>query len=153
MNRNWHVLLLALLIWYGAGYLGAGFTQETVESSWYQDIKPLLTPPSYVFPVVWSFLYGCIAFSFWFAWNPASTSQRKKLLLWFGINLLANATWTLLYFGLRSPLAGLLDIIIIDLSALAMIHYTNKISQPAKYLLYPYIFWLAFATLLNVLSL
>ncbi|MBM3230053.1 tryptophan-rich sensory protein [Candidatus Pacearchaeota archaeon] len=150
---NKSVLLIALLLWYGAGFLGAQYTTETVQSEWYQAIKPILTPPSSVFPIVWSILYALIAISFWFAWNPASSSQRAKLLTWFGINLIANATWTFFYFSLRSPLAGLIDIILIDISGLMMIHYTSQLSKPAQYLLYPYAVWLAFATLLNVLSL
>lgn len=150
---NKHVLLFALLFWYGAGFSGSFFTAQAVDSPWYHAIKPVLTPPSYVFPLVWSILYGLIACSFWLAWNSAKHRQRKQLILWFGINLIANATWTLFYFGLRSPLAGLIDIVLIDVSCLMMIHYTNKISQPANYLLYPYAVWLAFATLLNILSL
>lgn len=153
MKRNIHILLSALLLWYGLGFMGSFFTAQTVDSAWYHAIKPVLTPPTYIFPLVWLILYGLIACSFWLAWNHAKQQHRKKLLLWFGINLLANATWTLFYFGLQSPLAGLLDITLIDLSCLAMIHYTTKVSPKAAYLLYPYAVWLAFATILNVLSL
>ena len=76
---------------------------------------------------------------------------KLKIALVFGINLIANALWSYLFFGLKNPLYGFYDIVIIELSLIAMLIITWKTSKKAFYLLIPYLLWVSFATILNYL--
>jgi len=74
----------------------------------------------------------------------------KKALTYFVAQLAFNFLWTFLFFWLRSPIFGLIDIFILWVLILITMIKFYKISKPASYLLVPYILWVSFATLLNL---
>ncbi|MBU4086152.1 MAG: tryptophan-rich sensory protein, partial [Nanoarchaeota archaeon] len=53
-NINWKVLIICILVLAFVGFTGSLFTQKSVSSSWYDSIRPSITPPNWVFPVVWN---------------------------------------------------------------------------------------------------
>ena len=73
-------------------------------------------------------------------------------MLVFGINFILNIFWSVLYFGLKNPGLAFIEIILLEISIIAMIILTYKISKKSSYLLIPYFLWVAFASLLNFLS-
>lgn len=147
---NWKVLILSLVIVYGVAFIGSIFTSGNVDTSWYQGIKPSITPPNYVFPIVWNILFFLIALSLYLAWVKAK-KQKKIIAIVFGINLLLNAFWSYLFFELKRPTCSFFEIIILWISILSMIFVTRKIDRKAAWLLIPYLLWVVFAGILNYL--
>jgi tryptophan-rich sensory protein len=150
---NWQILIVSLVVVYAIALIGSIFTSSSVNSQWYQNIKPGITPPNWVFPVVWNILFFLIAVSLYLSWiNAKKKADKKKIVLIFGINLVLNTFWSILYFGLKNPGAAFYELILLWISILTMIFVTYKINKLASYLLIPYFAWVSFAGVLNYLS-
>lgn len=146
------VFFACILISYFVAFIGGLFTSSAVKSAWYESIKPALTPPNFVFPIVWNLLFFLIALSMYYAWNASFKEQRKKIALMFLINFVLNISWSILYFGMQNPLKAFVDIILILISTSVLIVYLWKIDRRASALLIPYFLWVSFASVLNLLS-
>lgn len=146
--KNWQKLVIAILIPQVSGVLGALVTVSSV-GSWYQTInKPSFNPPSWIFGPVWTSLYIMIGISLYLIWKSNHLFKKKAMWL-FGIQMVLNALWSPAFFGLESPLLGLIVIIPLWVSILACIKVFKPISNLAAYLFIPYFLWVSFATLLN----
>ncbi|MBU3913181.1 MAG: tryptophan-rich sensory protein [Nanoarchaeota archaeon] len=150
-NINWKVLIICILVLAFVGFTGSLFTQKSVSSSWYDSIRPSITPPNWVFPVVWNILFLLIAFSLYFAWINAR-KKRKLTAVVYGVNFNLNMLWSMLFFLFRNPSSAFYQIIVLWLSIVLMITYTWKIDRRASYLLVPYLLWVSFASVLNFLA-
>lgn len=148
---NWKILILSLVIVYSFAFIGSIFTAQTVGSEWYKSIRPTITPPNWVFPIVWNILFFLIAISFYLAWMKSGKKQKIKITIVFGINLLLNVIWSFLFFSLQNPIFAFFDLIVFWLSIMAMILVTWKINKTSSYLLIPYLLWVSFAGILNYL--
>ena len=146
------VLIACIAISYFVAFIGSLFTGPAVKGAWYESIKPALTPPSFVFPVVWNILFFLIALSMYYAWNASFNDQRKKIAIMFFINFALNISWSILYFGMQNPLKAFADILLLIASTSILIVYLWKIDRKASALLIPYLLWLIFASVLNCLS-
>jgi len=113
--------------------------------------RPTITPPNYVFPIVWNILFFLIALSLYFAWTSNKTKKKykPKIARIFVINLLLNALWSYFFFTLKNPLIALADLILIWITIIAMIYTTKKVSKTSAWLLVPYLLWVSFAGVLN----
>ncbi len=149
---NIKVLIVCLVVVYLVAFIGSIFTSSATDTQWYQDNKPPLTPPSWVFPVVWNILFFLIALSLYFAWINSKKNQKHSLILVYGINFVLNILWSVLYFGLKNPLLSFIEIILLWASIWLMIFTAYKINKKAGWLLVPYLVWVAFAIILNFLS-
>jgi tryptophan-rich sensory protein len=139
------LLLLNLLV----AALGGLFTASSV-GSWYQEIvRPSWNPPGWIFGPVWTALYAMIAVAAWLAFRASDGLLRRRALRWYFIQLALNILWSPLFFGLRSPAAGLVGILLLDAAAIICAAHFRKSSRPAFALFLPYIAWLLFATVLN----
>ena len=147
---NWKVLIASLVIVFAISLIGSLFTSGNTNSSWYLENKPSFTPPNIVFPIVWSIIYFLIALSLYFTWIKAKKSEKMKVATIFGINLIANALWSYLFFGIKNPLLSFIDIIIILATIVGMIFVAGRIDRKAGWLLVPYLIWVSFATILNL---
>ena len=134
-----------------AGFIGSIATSSSV-SSWYQTInKPGFNPPDSVFGPVWSTLFLLMGVSLYIIWSKGLKKKGvKKALGVFGIQLFLNITWSFMFFGLKSPLYGLIEIVVLWAAILYTIILFYKISKTAAYLLIPYILWVSFAAVLNL---
>ena len=143
-------LIISILVCQLAGVVGSIFTRASV-SSWYVALsKPSFTPPGWVFGPVWITLYALMGISAFVVWNKGFNNREVKVaLILFGIQLLLNAFWSAAFFGLRSPLAGLIVIVILWLAILLTIFRFLDISTVAGLFLVPYILWVSFAAVLN----
>jgi len=150
---NWKTLIISFVIVYLVAATGSIFTSQNVNTDWYQTIKPSITPPNWVFPVVWNFLFFLIAVSLFLSWISAKNKISKiKIGIAFGTNFLLNIIWSFLYFGLKNPLYAFFDLILLWLSIAGMIYITRKVNKKAAWLLVPYFLWVSFAGILNYLS-
>jgi benzodiazapine receptor len=120
------------------------------DSAWYRDLpKPPWQPPPAAFGLVWTPLYVSIAWAGGHALLRAGRAERPALLASLGLNLGLNAAWNWLFFGLRSPQAGLAGIVLLDLSNAELIRRVGRTDRGAARALLPYAGWCAFATALN----
>ncbi len=149
---NWKILFASVIIVFFIAFLGSFFTTPQVDTEWYQSIKPEITPPSYVFPIVWNILFLMIAVSLYLSWINSSEVLKKKVAFAFGLNLFLNFLWSFFYFGLMNPALAFFDLIALWFSIILLITITYKIKKIASYLLIPYFLWVSFAGVLNYLS-
>lgn len=149
----WIFLICLLIVFLIVGGIGSIFTSKNTNTAWYDSIKPSLTPPSIVFPIVWNILFLLITFSLYFAWTGSRNKQQKtKVVLLFGINFILNIWWSVLFFGLKLLQFAFVEVIIFWFSILALILFTRKISKKSAWLLIPYLLWVAFASVLTYLA-
>jgi translocator protein len=150
-------LVLILFVVYAFAFIGTLLTSSAVNSSWYSSIKPSITPPNWVFPVVWNILFLLISLSLYISWmakaknNKESKKIKLKLAVVFGINLILNVLWSFFFFTLRNPILSFFELIIFWISILVMIFVTYRVQKWSAYLLVPYALWVAFAGILNYL--
>jgi benzodiazapine receptor len=134
-----------------AGMIGAVATSASIQT-WYVTLnKPFFTPPNWLFAPVWLTLYTLMGISLFLVWRLGVHDRHVKMALaLFGVQLLLNAFWSIAFFGLRSPLAGLLVILMLWIAIAATIVKFLPLSKPAGLLLLPYILWVSIAAALNV---
>lgn len=138
-------LILAVIICEGAGLIGSVFVVNSV-STWYPLLnKPFFNPPSWIFAPVWTILYFMMGISLYLAWRKKNTDLK-----WFWTQLFLNSLWSIIFFGLKSPLLAFIIIVLLWVSIFFTIKTFIKINKAASYLLLPYIIWVSFAMLLNL---
>ena len=148
---NWLKLLASVAACQLAGALGAIFTSSAIPS-WYAGLKkPEFTPPNWLFGPMWISLYLLMAVAAWRVWQKglAHPGVRRALAV-FIAQLLLNALWSPVFFGLRAPLAGAVVIILLWLAIALTIALFWNVSRSAALLLIPYILWVSLATALNI---
>ena len=113
--------------------------------------KPLLTPPGWVFAVVWTVLYVLMGLASYLVYtSEASAPRRRRALKVYGAQLVANFLWPVLFFALGLHLAALLWLLVLGLLALLCYTLFRYISPRAGQLLLPYLIWTLFAVYLNL---
>ena len=143
-------LVASIILCQLAGFIGSLATIPAIPT-WYESLKrPSFNPPNWIFGPVWTGLYTLMGISFFMVWQKrADHPQVKTALVFFFIQLILNALWSVAFFGLRSPLSGLMDIVLLWIAILLTIKSFFKISKTAALLLLPYFLWVSFAVLLN----
>lgn len=142
-------LIVSILICLSAGFVGSIFTTPSIPT-WYAGLnKPFFNPPNWIFAPVWTTLFVLMGISLSLVWRKVNLKNNLKPFLVFGFQLLLNTFWSILFFGLKTPTLALVEIIVLWLAILKTILAFKKISKSASYLLYPYLVWVTFATVLN----
>jgi len=117
---------------------------------WYQQLaKPSWRPPDWAFGPVWMVLYATMAVAAWLVYEKAGFAGAGTALGIYLVHLLVNAGWSAVFFGLRSPGWGLIEVIGLWTSVLATIVAFLPIHMTAGLLLLPYLAWVSVATMLN----
>ena len=152
--KNFGKLLVSVIICELAGIIGSIFTTSSVRT-WYPTlIKPFFQPPNWLFAPVWTALFLLMGIALFLVWSFDKAQDKliikKRALKIFFVQLLFNVLWSIMFFGLKSPLLGFIVIIVLWISILMTIIKFFKISKPAGWLLIPYILWVSFATILNL---
>mgnify|MGYP006287122181 CR=1 FL=1 len=145
---NYKILIASLVVVYFIGFAGSLFTDT---GDWYDSIKPGITPPGYVFAIVWNILFFLIAISIYLSVTKGTQKQRQITLILFGINLLLNFLWSVIFFGMQNTVLAFFELIILGISIISLIYYNYKINKFSAYLLVPYLIWICFAGYLNYL--
>jgi len=150
MKIDWKTLILAVLLCQSIGIAGSVFTTPAIPT-WYASLnKPSFTPPGSVIGAVWIILYFLMAIALYLV-QVSKNKQKGIATKVFGVQLFLNLLWSVLFFGLKSPIYGLIGIIILWFAVLLTIVKFYKISKTAAYLMIPYILWVSFASFLNYL--
>ena len=139
------IVLTCLAVNVVSGLVAAGAIE-----SWYPSLaKPAWTPAEWVFGPVWTALYVAMAVAAGFVWFARDREDVCGALGLFGVLLAANLAWNIFFFGLRSPLLGLLDMTVLWTAvALTAVEFF-RVSKPAGLLLVPYWLWVSYAAVLN----
>jgi tryptophan-rich sensory protein len=143
-------LILSIGVCLLAGGLGTIFTIPSIPT-WYATlIKPSFSPPNYLFGPVWTILYILMGISLYLIWKKGTKTQKvREALMLFGMQLFLNAIWSPIFFGAKNLFLSLIVIIFMWLFILRTILSFRKVDKTASYLLYPYLAWVSFASLLN----
>lgn len=142
-------LAFSLVLCLGAATIGAVATNSSLVD-WYPTLaKPPWNPPNWLFGPVWTTLFIGMAVSAWLVWRKRGLTAAWLPLVLFVIQLGLNLLWSVLFFGMRSPGAAFIEIIVLWFSILATLIAFSRISIWAAGLLLPYLAWVTFATALN----
>jgi translocator protein len=150
-NFNWAKTVIAVLVCNLVGFLSSIPTRESIQT-WYITLqKPFFNPPNWIFGPIWTILFTMMGIAFGIIWSKhQKENPDTKNAMWvFVFQLLLNALWSLLFFGLKNPLLAFVEIILLWLVINETIKAFNKVDANAGKLLLPYIMWVSFATVLN----
>ena len=120
------------------------------KSVWYYNLlKPLVTPPDWIFPFVWSFLYfSMLVALLLYIFKPAE--NKKSGYIYFAVQLAFNLLWSPAFFHLKNIALALIVIIFIDIFTILTIKSFYQVSKNSALILIPYLIWILFATYLNI---
>ena len=144
-------LIISIIACQFAGVIGSIFTTPAIPG-WYATLdKPAFTPPNWLFAPAWITLYLLMGIAAFLVWRKGLDNRPVRLALAiFLVQLLLNAFWSVAFFGLQSPLSGIIVILVLWIAILFTILRFFRISYMAGALLLPYILWVSFATVLNI---
>ncbi len=143
-------LLICIIICESAGVIGSIFTTPAIPGWYAALVKPSFTLPNWLFAPVWTGLYLLMGISAFLVWRKSLDNHLVNSgLRIFILQLFLNTLWSFLFFGLKSPLLGLIEIMILWIAILLTIRSFLKVSNTAGLLLLPYILWVSFAAILN----
>lgn len=144
-------LIMFIAICQIAGIIGSVATVPAIPE-WYSGLtKPVFSPPNWIFGPVWITLYTCMGIAaFLVSRSNAEKSVIRTALFFFSIQLILNALWPLIFFGLKAPLAGLIEIIILWLFIGITTTLFFALNTMAGTLFIPYLLWTSFALVLNL---
>ncbi|MFA5207892.1 MAG: TspO/MBR family protein [Candidatus Paceibacterota bacterium] len=140
-------IALTLLV----GYFSSKLTGISMSSA-YLDIsnKPIFSPPAWIFAPVWTILYILMGISAFLVWKLKDQKDVKKPLIFFFIQLVLNFLWSIIFFGLGQHLWAFVEIVILLIMIIVTTVSFSKVSKVSAYLLIPYILWVSFASILNL---
>lgn len=149
MKQNWKKRLPWIGLALGTGILGALLCRQGIASYSENVLKPPLTPPALIFPVVWTVLYILMG---WSAGDIADCSRGRQRSL--GLNLFAaqltvNFFWSLLFFNAEAYGFSLAWLLLLWMLILGMMLIFYRLKPLAAWLQVPYLLWVSFAGYLN----
>lgn len=147
---NFLRLVAAITVSELAGIIGSLSTASAIPTWYAALVKPVFAPPNWVFAPVWTTLFLLMGIAAFLVWGKGWGRKGVRIALGlFGIQLVLNTFWSVIFFGQQGPGLAFLEIIFLWLAILATIIGFYKVSRPAAYLLVPYILWVSFAGYLN----
>ena len=144
---NLKSLALFVAISLGTGILASIFSRS--RSDFYSSINPpALTPPAWLFPIVWTILYILMGVSAYLIFESGCLDKKLPLGVW-GVQLAINFIWTLVFFNARAFLLAFILIVALWILIACMIALFHRCRPLAAYLQIPYFLWVTFAAYLN----
>ena len=141
---------ISIVICFLIGALSA-FAIKSSANTWYATLdKPGFTPPNWLFTPVWSILYVIMGIAAGIVWARGFYHKWVKTALYhFGFQLLFNGLWSIVFFGFKRPLWGLMILLTLIILILLTIKWFKVINKTAAYLLIPYLIWICYITIIN----
>lgn len=143
---NKSALVISILIPLAVGSLSALISGNM--STYSLLNKPSLSPPSYIFPIVWTLLYILMGISSYIIYMSGNDNSTKALKI-YALQLFFNFFWSIIFFGFSQYLLAFLWLILLIILIIIMIQQFYKINSVAAYLQIPYLLWCIFAAYLN----
>ena len=145
-NRNIYFFFMAASLFVGA--VASILTSENM-NIYSNIITPSLSPPSILFPIVWTFLYLLIGVSAARIYIANDNRWNTSLTIW-AVQLAVNFTWTLIFFNLQAFLFAFIWLVLLWVLIITMIILFYRQNKPAAYLQIPYLLWVTFAGYLTL---
>lgn len=144
-------LFISLLVPFVSGAIGSVFTFQAIPT-WYASLnKASFNPPNWLFGPAWTVLYILIGVSLFLVLNSKIENKNKRIaLIIFFAQIILNMLWSIVFFGIKSPIAAFINIIFLWISILLNIISFYKINKTSGLILIPYLCWVTFAGLLNL---
>ena len=148
MWKKYKPYIIFVAISVGVGALAGMLTKNGVKD-FESIVKPPLTPPSWVFPVVWTILFVLMGIGAAMVYLYAGEGERSLPLFIYGTQLAVNFFWSIIFFNAQDYLFAFLWLILLWLMIIAMIVSFGKVNRTAALLQVPYLLWVTFAGYLN----
>ncbi|MBQ9744263.1 MAG: tryptophan-rich sensory protein [Clostridia bacterium] len=151
MCKRVKIYIVSILIALGTGALSASLVKDSIDI--YGKInRPPLSPPSILFPIVWTILYVLMGISSAMIYERRSNriTESQNALSLYGANLIVNFTWSIIFFGFNKYIFSFIWLLFLLFIIIQMILSFKKLYAPAAYLQIPYAVWVAFAGYLNL---
>lgn len=147
MSKKIKPYLISIIIALGVGGLSAFFTRGNM--NFYETIvKPPLSPPMIVFPIVWGILFTLMGISSAMIYKE---ENNRTALFVYAVQLVVNFFWSIIFFNMQAFLFAFIWLILLWLLIIWMIYEFYKLNQTAALLQIPYLLWVTFAGYLNVM--
>ncbi len=149
-KSNVKVYVISIAIALGVGALAAFLTRGSMDI--YSEIKtPPLSPPGFLFPIVWTVLYTLMGISAAIVYTSenGTSTERNSALKIYAESLAVNFLWSIVFFNFRAFLTAFAVIVLLLYLILRTVSAYRKIETTAAYLQIPYALWVAFASYLN----
>ena len=149
LKKSIRHLILCLAIPLVVGGVSAFLTKDSMEQ--FRKLnKPPLTPPGWLFPVVWTVLFLMMGLASYLVWKSDGPRRAvRSALTLYGIQLGFNFFWTILFFNMDLYLFAFFWLAVLWALILATTIRFYRLSRPAGYLMVPYLVWVTFAGYLN----
>lgn len=143
---------LAIIIPLTVGGLSAFLTRDAMKT--FSNLnQPPLSPPSWLFPVVWTILFILMGISSYIIYNSKNTyfyEEREKSLIYYVVQLIFNFIWSLLFFNMKWFVFSFIWLLVLWVLILLLMINAKKVNKISFYLLIPYVLWVTFAGYLNL---
>lgn len=146
---QWKIYAAWILLAEAVGALSGWLSRTGMEVFSATAVQPPLSPPGFLFPVVWTVLYGLMGFGAGRVWLPEPSPERSRGLNLFIAQLVINFFWSLIFFNLGAYGFALVWLVLLWILAVAMAVAFARVSPAAGWLQVPYLLWLTFAAYLN----
>lgn len=150
MKIKWKTLIICIVIPIAVGGIAAMISMEGMKAFESMN-QPPLSPPMWLFPVVWTILYVLMGISSYLVKTAAVDNDTITQALWiYGIQLLINFLWTIIFFNFQLYWFAFFWLIALWIAILVCLIRFAKINMTSGILLIPYLVWVAFAIYLNL---
>ena len=146
---NWKIYLLWIVLTEAVGGLSALLTRKGMELYNETVIKPVLSPPMILFPIVWVILYALMGIAVARTQLKGKSTLQEKCLLIYIIQLAFNFCWSIFFFNLQAFGFAFLWLMVLWGLIIWMVPAFKKVDKAAAWLIVPYLLWVTFAAYLN----
>ncbi len=144
---NWKFLIISILIPVSVGIISGLISMPFMD---YNDlIRPILSPPGWLFPVIWTTLYILMGISFYIIVEDPAYFKEMSYLVYFA-QLLVNGLWPIFFFVFKWRLFSSIWLVLLIILVIDMIIRFYRINKTASLLQLPYLAWCSFALYLNI---
>jgi len=147
--KDWKPYLFFVLLSEGIGFLAGFLTREATGIYGETILKPPLSPPEILFPIVWTLLYALMGIGAARVWLQPVSADRSRSLNLYIIQLIVNFFWSLIFFNAQAFGFAFLWLVFLWALVLLMILQFWKVDPLAAWLQIPYLLWITFAGYLN----
>lgn len=150
MKKKLQSFIISIVIPLSVGIISALLTQGNM-NIYEEVVTPPLSPPSFLFPIVWTVLYILMGISAALIYTDNNALKRIKdrALYTYAASLFVNFFWSIIFFNMRAFLFAFIWLLLLLFLIISTITQYKKINQTAAYLQIPYAVWVAFAGYLN----
>lgn len=143
---NWKRLIIITLITFIVGSFFSLFVMNNKDT--FKELEKPVNVPGVLFPIVWSVLYLLMSISCYMI-TKSNDNNKDGAVIWYGIQLIINSLWSLIFFGLGAYLFSFIWILLLLVCVIIMTAKFYNIDKRSAYLNIPYILWIIFAGYLN----